>query len=307
MGEHLKNGTFQSDKYPTCPAGKVPLSVKDPMAQDLLWEYAQRRRAVDAEFADDLEAALALAGYKPGASEVVSAEIIKAHVGIDAVGWEVGVDFGAAGMSGGTGHANQWTSWPAILLTDGKKLVEAHFAVYGHKNNAGRLLTSTMGENPPNIEQACKLLSDRINEARKDRRSSGDRDEETTTDTRVEQSQAAKTVPHRSGHYIRTRGGFFIYFCAGCGADLINVGHLSRPTWQAVDADNSHIENGTACDPVPDGTLPLPARDGLLYVAALRKHMPDLEAEIANIERRMTPAQKAIVSVLPESLNLRGP
>lgn len=60
---HIIEGEFQSDKYPTCPRGKVPLSVKDPTAQDLLWEYAQRRRAVDAEFADDLEFALKQAGY----------------------------------------------------------------------------------------------------------------------------------------------------------------------------------------------------------------------------------------------------
>lgn len=66
MGVHLINGEFQSDKYPTTPRGKVPLSVRDPTAQDLLWEYAQRRRAVDAEFADDLEAALRLAGYSKG-------------------------------------------------------------------------------------------------------------------------------------------------------------------------------------------------------------------------------------------------
>lgn len=59
------NGEFQSDKYPTCPPGKVPLSVKDPTAQDLLWQYAQRRRLVDAEFADDLELALVNAGYEP--------------------------------------------------------------------------------------------------------------------------------------------------------------------------------------------------------------------------------------------------
>jgi hypothetical protein len=65
MGAHLIGGEFQSDKYPTCPLGKVPLSVKDPTAQDLLWEYAQRRRSVDAEFSDDLEAALRLAGYTP--------------------------------------------------------------------------------------------------------------------------------------------------------------------------------------------------------------------------------------------------
>ena len=62
---HINNqGQFQSDKYPTCPAGKVPLSVKDPTAQDLLWEYAQRRRNVDPEFSDDLELALREAGYR---------------------------------------------------------------------------------------------------------------------------------------------------------------------------------------------------------------------------------------------------
>lgn len=68
MGHHLittADGTvqFQSDKYPTCPPGKVPLSVEDTTAQDLLWVYAQRRREVDAEFSDDLESALGLAGY----------------------------------------------------------------------------------------------------------------------------------------------------------------------------------------------------------------------------------------------------
>jgi hypothetical protein len=57
--------TFQSDKYPTCPPGKVPLSVKDPTAQDLLWQYAQRRREIDAEFSDDLETALLNAGFVP--------------------------------------------------------------------------------------------------------------------------------------------------------------------------------------------------------------------------------------------------
>jgi hypothetical protein len=66
MGSHIdKNDEFQSDKYPTCPAGKVPLSVKDPMAQDLLWEYAQRRRKVDLEFSVDLEDALVAKGFKP--------------------------------------------------------------------------------------------------------------------------------------------------------------------------------------------------------------------------------------------------
>lgn len=65
MGAHIVDGEFQSDKYPDCPRGKVPLSVKDPMAQDLLWEYAQRRRAVDAEFAEDLETCLRTEGYEP--------------------------------------------------------------------------------------------------------------------------------------------------------------------------------------------------------------------------------------------------
>lgn len=65
-GEHLIEGEFQSDKYPTTPRGKVPLSCKDPTAQDLLWQYAQRRRAVDAGFSDDLEEALQIAGYTAG-------------------------------------------------------------------------------------------------------------------------------------------------------------------------------------------------------------------------------------------------
>lgn len=64
MGSHInKDGEFQSDKYPTCPAGKVPLSVKDETAKDLLWEYAQRRRVVDPEFAADLETALKAKGF----------------------------------------------------------------------------------------------------------------------------------------------------------------------------------------------------------------------------------------------------
>lgn len=64
MGAHLINGEFQSDKYPDCPRGKVPLSCADVSAQDLLWEYAQRRRPIDAEFSEDLEEALHLQGYK---------------------------------------------------------------------------------------------------------------------------------------------------------------------------------------------------------------------------------------------------
>lgn len=65
---HLVDGEFQSDKYPTTPRGKVPLSVKDCSAQDLLWEYSRRRRPIDDEFSRDLEDALRGAGYDPTAS-----------------------------------------------------------------------------------------------------------------------------------------------------------------------------------------------------------------------------------------------
>ena len=67
---HIIDGEFQSDKFPTCPRGKVPLSVKDPTAQDLLWTYAQRRGAVDAEFAADLETCLRAAGYEVGGRSI---------------------------------------------------------------------------------------------------------------------------------------------------------------------------------------------------------------------------------------------
>lgn len=73
MGAHLVGDEFQSDKYPTTPPGKVPLSVRDVTAQDLLWAYARRRRLVDAEFSDDLEEALRRSGYAglgtPGVDE----------------------------------------------------------------------------------------------------------------------------------------------------------------------------------------------------------------------------------------------
>jgi RNA 3'-terminal phosphate cyclase len=77
MGSHLIDGEFQSDKYPTCPRGKVPLSVKDPSAQDLLWEYAQRRRFVDQEFADDLETALSLAKFNKYRVFNIRGELLK--------------------------------------------------------------------------------------------------------------------------------------------------------------------------------------------------------------------------------------
>lgn len=69
MGEHLIDGEFQSDKYPTTPRGKVPLSVKDRVAQPLLWWYAMHHRAIDPAFSDDLQAALRVAGYEPPQGE----------------------------------------------------------------------------------------------------------------------------------------------------------------------------------------------------------------------------------------------
>ncbi len=57
--DHLTvTGEFQSDKYTWCPAGFVPLKVTDPMAVDLLTEYARRRRSIDKEFTRDLREAL---------------------------------------------------------------------------------------------------------------------------------------------------------------------------------------------------------------------------------------------------------
>lgn len=71
-GEHLIDGEFQSDLFPTTPRGCVPLKPSDVLAQDLLWEYAQRRRPEDANFAADLEQALRLQGYTPPATDGTS-------------------------------------------------------------------------------------------------------------------------------------------------------------------------------------------------------------------------------------------
>lgn len=66
MGTHINDkGQFQSDKYPTCPPDKVPLSVNDPTAQHLLWQYADIREAVDFDFAHDLRSRLWAVGYRP--------------------------------------------------------------------------------------------------------------------------------------------------------------------------------------------------------------------------------------------------
>ena len=65
MGEHLIDGEFQSDKYPWCQRGFVPLKLTDPQAQPVLWLYANMREFVDQEFADDLREGLRLQGYEP--------------------------------------------------------------------------------------------------------------------------------------------------------------------------------------------------------------------------------------------------
>jgi len=57
-------GRFQSDKFPKTDPGNVPLATTDPTAQDLLWEYAQRRREVDEQFSDDLEITLQTSGFR---------------------------------------------------------------------------------------------------------------------------------------------------------------------------------------------------------------------------------------------------
>ena len=54
MGEHLIDGEFQSDKYPWCKRGFVPLKLTDPDARAVLKEYALRREKIDSEFSSDL-------------------------------------------------------------------------------------------------------------------------------------------------------------------------------------------------------------------------------------------------------------
>jgi len=54
MGEHIVDGQFQSDKYPWCKPGFVPLKITDPMAWPCLRQYAERRALVDPVFSADL-------------------------------------------------------------------------------------------------------------------------------------------------------------------------------------------------------------------------------------------------------------
>lgn len=70
--DHLTlSGTFQSDKYPWCPAGFVPLKITDPMARGPLLAYADARETVDAEFSRDLRQALGGDDRPPSGAEAM--------------------------------------------------------------------------------------------------------------------------------------------------------------------------------------------------------------------------------------------
>lgn len=65
MGEHLIDGEFQSDKYPWCRRGFVPLKITDSNARRVLKLYADLRRSVDSAFSDDLLEAIKIEEQKP--------------------------------------------------------------------------------------------------------------------------------------------------------------------------------------------------------------------------------------------------
>lgn len=96
MGDHIVDGAFQSNKYPTCPRGKVPLSIRDVTAQDLLWEYSQRRCSVDTGFSEDLESCLRAAGFVPGqttAAERAQTTVTRIQQALTAA-FRAGVEYG---------------------------------------------------------------------------------------------------------------------------------------------------------------------------------------------------------------------
>jgi hypothetical protein len=74
---HIINGEFQSDKYPTCPRGKFPISIRDKMGQDLLWEYARRHEPKDLALSQDLRSALLIAGFSPVSSITVKLDALR--------------------------------------------------------------------------------------------------------------------------------------------------------------------------------------------------------------------------------------
>ena len=66
MGEHLTpDGRFKSDKLEWCHEGYFALSFTDPLAQPLIWRYADSVDGIDPELARDLRHALRREGYDP--------------------------------------------------------------------------------------------------------------------------------------------------------------------------------------------------------------------------------------------------
>ena len=62
---HLtQRGVFKSDKYSWCKPGFLALKFTDPLAQDLIEEYAYRRADIDLEFKEDVLTALENKGYE---------------------------------------------------------------------------------------------------------------------------------------------------------------------------------------------------------------------------------------------------
>jgi len=75
MGAHLIDDEFQSDKYREwCPRGFLALKFTDTNAQPYIWGYAQTHRKRDAEFTEDVEAALKNAGYEPPSGSTVTVQ-----------------------------------------------------------------------------------------------------------------------------------------------------------------------------------------------------------------------------------------
>ena len=88
LGDHINpDGEFQSDKYDWSKPGFVPLKLTDPMAQPVLWRYAEVRESVDKDFAADLRMCLLAHGYLPTdlessvlAALVAALEAMDAHI-----------------------------------------------------------------------------------------------------------------------------------------------------------------------------------------------------------------------------------
>lgn len=68
MGKHLVDGKFQSDRSPETPPNHMLVDFDDKLAQPALWALAEAYRETDPEFADDVELALRIAGFKPPAA-----------------------------------------------------------------------------------------------------------------------------------------------------------------------------------------------------------------------------------------------